>query len=393
MSRSLRTAEAEAALRALLERDAMAAADENTWVARDEEVALHPYLRRIAGLVRADGGPGARVSVAALVERAMSEALAVWARHNPPERARDAVFLALDEIAAIERDDPDLGSLVRAVRAEVLGAPGLAEAAVAWFEAFDWDEHRFSVASLPGGGRVDARVGQPGRVGVPKRVLEAFDFYYRAEKQDFGSASLHRGEIGGHPLWAVYTSTDGDEAFLELLDEAGETFAGARFLGGGPVWDEFPGRVRLAALWVRFEAYDNEEGYSEADEREAEGQPPLDWAGEVRIDRGAIAHGGGLIGAIDFAGIELTDAQRAVAVAAFEHLWAVHLRHTVHGEARPVRLGPNAQGVLVVGAFTRPTDGETYQTAWWRDIDDGSYVLYFEVGRWGPLLRIEQYDN
>jgi hypothetical protein len=394
MSRQLRTDEAARALRTLIEQNARAAADENVLVAREEEGALHPFLRRVAGLIRQEGGPGARVYVDALVERAVGEALAAWARHNPPENARDAVFLALDEIAAVERDDPDLGDLTRQARALALGGGvGLVEAARAWFDAFDWEGSRFSEVSLPEGRRVDARVGQPGRVGLPASVLGAFDFYYRAEQEDFGSASLHHGRIGGHALWAVYTSTDGDEAFLEVLDEAGATVTGARFLGGGPVWDEFPGRVRLAALWVRFEDYDNEEGYSEPEEREAEGQPPQDWAGEVRIDQGTIAHTGGLIGPIDLGDVVLTPTQRAVAFAAFEHLWGVHLRHTVPGEDRVIELGPRRQGVLVIGAFKRPTDGETYQVADWRDIDDGSFVLYFEVGKWGPLLRVEQFDN
>lgn len=49
--------------------------------------------------------------------------------------------------------------------------------------------------------------------------------------------------------------------------------------------------------------------------------------------------------------------------------------------------------MLSVGSFTRPTSGETYQVANWRDIDDASFVLYYRRGEFGLQLMISQFDN
>ncbi|MCA9690302.1 MAG: hypothetical protein KC636_11880 [Myxococcales bacterium] len=395
MTRVLRTEEAARALRAFLEENARAAADENTLVARDEEPALHPLLRRHADALRREGGSGARVRVDALVERAFAEATATWARHNPPEHARDARYLALDEIAAIEAEDPELGALTRELRARLLApsSAALVAAAQAWFNAFDFDAARFAEVSLPAGARIDARVGQPERAGVPAAARAAFDFYYRLEARDIGGVSLHHGVIEGHELWAIYATTDGDDAYLEVLNAAGATVTGARMLASRIAWDEFPGRARLAALWTRLDGYAHEEGYSEPEERAQAGQPPRTWAGEAQLTEGAIDHDDALMGAVSFGAIDLTDAQRSLAIAALEVLWDVHLRHTVGGEARPVELGPQRQGVLTIGPFTRATTGETFATAAWRDIDDGSFVLYFDEGPFGLRLRVSQFDN
>ncbi|MEM9490356.1 MAG: hypothetical protein AAGC55_14515 [Myxococcota bacterium] len=395
MARFLRTEHAAAALRALLEENARKAADENTLIARGEESALHPFLMRFASIIRTEGGPGTLVRVDALVERAMAQAMAVWELYNAPSNERDARFLSLDEIAAIEAADLPLGALTRAARERAL-APAdaaLVTAVQAWFERPDFDRTSFRRDSLPGGGRVDVRVGQPERDTVPALVAAAFDFYARAEAADIASVSLHRGTIDGHELWAVYTSTDGDDAYLEVLDRNGITVIGARYLADSMIWDDFPGRVRLAPRWTRLDGYESEEGLHEPDERAAAGQPPMDWAGELRIDQGRIDHVGALMGSVDFGELTLTDEQRDLAVAGLEMLWELHLRHVVGNDERPLTLGGNAQGVLAVGPFTRSTSGETFLTADWRDIDNSSYVLYFDTGSFGLRLRIQQYDN
>ena len=158
------------------------------------------------------------------------------------------------------------------------------------------------------------------------------------------------------------------------------------------LWDEFPGRVRLAPLWTRLTGFTHEEGYSEPAERAAAGQPPRGWVGELRVDQGHVDHVGGLMGAVDFGALTPTAAQRELAVAALELLWDLHLRHTVFGDA-PLELGPRRQGVLTIGPFTRSTSAQTFLTASWRDIDDGSFVLYFVRGEQGLHLHTQQFDN
>lgn len=391
MPRFLTTDAAVTTLRQLFEAGAHVAADENTLIARDEQSDLHPYLRRIADELRADGGPGARVHVDALVDRAVHDALGVWNRHNPPGPGRDSLFLSLDEIDAISDEDPDLGAFTRAVRQHVLvPSVTLGARARAWFDAFPWHAQSFVRTSLPEGRRVDARIGRPDRGLAPPEVVDAFDYYYRLEQADLGSVTLHAGALDGDVIWAVYATTDGDDRYLEVLDDGGNIVAGARFLADTVAWDTFPGHTRLARLWTSLDRYAYEEGLHEPKERLDAGQPPWGWRGAYQTLEGALHPRGALLDRVDFGASPPPDDLRDLAVAAFEYLWDVHLRHTVTGDA-PVRLGHGSQGVLTVGSFAR-IDG-TYLAADWRDIDDGSYVLYFQRTPLGLQLKIQQYDN
>lgn len=394
------TEDALAALRALLEEDAARAADENVLVARDEQHALHPFLRRIADQLRAEDGPGTRVRVEALVARAMAAAEAAWDRHNPPDRPSDHRWLALDEIDAIEADDPDLGELTRRARERALPSDPAFDRAAALDAARDWfsvdtaEGPRTRGRGLPEGRRVDAREGMADREGVPEALRAAFDFYYRVERRDIGGVRLDRGRIGGFELYTLTTTTDGDDAYVEVWSTEPALLGAARFYAyQAPVWDDFPGRVRLSPLFIEFDHPRDEGGFSEPDERAAAGQVPHGWPGEVRLDAGRLWHAGGRFpGALELDELLLTEEWRELAVAAFEFLWFRHLQHAANG-TEPVELGPDHQGVLTLGAYTRPDDGVTYQVADWADIDDGSWVLYFQRGPFGLTLAISQFDN
>jgi len=396
--RPIETTAVTAALRELLYANARAAADENVLVARDEAGDLHSYLFAVQQRMRDEGGSGTRVRVGDLVERAMGDAMAVWDRVNPPDAARDHRWLALDEIAAITAIDPALGELTQQAveRARVLRGDGQEPADLrAYFETYDFDQRSLHRNSVPGGDRIDARPGQPGRADVPAPVLVAFDFMYRVEASDYGSVSLHRSEAEAEDgvRWVVYVTTDGDDAYLEILDDAGTSLHGARLSDHRILaWDEFPGRVRLSAIFTRAAGFVTEEGLSEPDERAAAGQPPADWAGEAALDGTRVYPQGVLLGRIEFGDPALPLELREIATAAIDQLWELPLRQQVQGDA-PVVLGPEGVGRLSVGSFTRSTTGETYAVANWRDRDDASFVLYYRRVDAGLELVISQFDN
>lgn len=133
-----------------------------------------------------------------------------------------------------------------------------------------------------------------------------------------------------------------------------------------------------------------DEGLSEPDEILAAGQVPRDWTPEVSINAGTLTYTGDKYDGFQTSA-PLTPVQREVANAAFEAIWDRHLKHRAeHGQ--PLDLRNN--GFMKVGEFTRPDDGKTYLVADWRDIDDGSFTLYFERLASGKLrLAIEQFNN
>ncbi|MCB9766007.1 MAG: hypothetical protein H6739_39900 [Alphaproteobacteria bacterium] len=262
----------------------------------------------------------------------------------------------------------------------------------AWFEADHSAGPRTLLSGLPDGEEIDARTGQPARETLPAQVLAAFDFAVRLEAAGEGSVRLDRGVLETYEIYIVTTTTDADDAYVEVWTPDERLVTGARFYADEvPLWDAFDGRVRLARRFTMLEGPSWEDGYSEAEERAAAGQPAQDWPGDIQVLSGFIPQAGSLMGTVDFDGLALSDVQRDVAVAAFDFIWEPHLQHTVNGGR--VTLGPQDQGVMVVGSFTRSTDGETYMVADWRDIDDGSYVLYFVVGSGDPMLSVVQYDN
>ena len=398
--RPITTAAVAEALREIFTTNATAAAEENVLVAKDEADRLLPYLFRIQKAMREEGGPGTRIRVDDLVPRAMSEAVKVWEQVNPSKWSLDHKWLALDEVADIEKIDAELGSVTRQAvekaRADRAQAEG-GGAAASWRELVDaWDCGRESLHEhdLPGGERLDAREGQPARAGLPTGVVAAFDFYQRAVAAEWGTLTLHRATVGGEVGYLLYLDGAEQRAFVEILNAEGTTTDGARLHADQILgWDEFPGRVRLSKPLTTLGEIIDEEGLSEPEERAAAGQPPQRWEGEVRLDGTSLFHvQGDELGRIDFGAIALTHELRELAVAALDHLWRLPLRYGIHGD-EPVKIGPRDAGVLTVGPFTRPTTGTTYQVANWRDIDDASFVLYYERDEHGLRLAISQFDN
>ncbi|MCB9762013.1 MAG: hypothetical protein H6739_19475 [Alphaproteobacteria bacterium] len=399
-SNLVRTEDAAAALAAILRELAQAASGDNQQISQAEAEALHPFLRLADARVRIYGGAGTRVSVDNLVEAAVAMARTGWEAVNPVDGSRDSRYLAQLELWALRRHDPHLAELSwqayrrvqEAQQASEPETPAEPASLRDWVEGTDFNEYALHQQSLPGGVRVDARRGQPGREGLPEAVVAAFDFYHRLEERDIGGASLHRGNLGGQDVWAIYTTTDGDEAWLELYDADGGLLEGARLYAGRLfAWDHFPGRSRVSDMFLTLAGYTWAEGYSEPDERARFGQPPSRWTGDANVDAGWLHHQDRRFLHLETT-VALTDDLRALAEAAFERIWPIHLRHTVWN-ADPIELGFRRQGTLAVGDWTRSTDGLTYQTASWRDIDDGSFVLYFTRDEWGLRLVSAQFDN
>jgi hypothetical protein len=403
---SIKTADAAAALRQIIRERVDAVRGGNVVISKDEARGLDPFLRKADDALRAEGGSGTRVNADALVEKAAQRAQATWAQFNPPG-TRDGVFLAQNEVASIRAADPALGALtdlaLMRVRGRVDPPADIGAVVRAFFDAVDLSGRPLAFAGFV---PVDARVGQAVRASVPAPVRDAFDFFHRVEDKDVGSVRLHKGTVGGQPVWAIATTTDGDDAYLEVRKDDGTLVAGLRMPAPGVrAWDDFPGRVRLSKLFV--DGLDRnvapEDGLSEIIERAAAGQPPNDWPGAVQLTAGFVhltpltaAPGGqGMPSGGHFLGVDLpagiTPEHRDVAVAAFEVLWDGLKPRLGPGDA--FELGARREGTMVVGEFTRPTDGKPYLVADWRDIDDGSYVLYFERSLQGLKLATRQFDN
>ena len=278
------------------------------------------------------------------------------------------------------------------------GAPPVDLAAVraalqAWFEA-DTSMGPRSHAGLTDGTRLDTRDGDVpvAPTGLAASVDDSFAFFARLEVGGLGTVRLDEAVVAEATVQVVTAiATDGD-AYVEAWLPDGTSITGARFFATeAPVWDAFEGRARLAERWTGWAGFGFEEGLSEDDERSAAGQVPYDWTGELELTSGQLTQAGSLLGEVQTGSTTLTDDQRALVVAAFDLLWSRHLQYRSDGGVVP--LGPTENGVLTIGDFTRSTDGETYRVADWRDIDDGSYVLYFQTGTTGLELRVIQYDN
>ena len=80
------------------------------------------------------------------------------------------------------------------------------------------------------GNRFDLRTPQA-RPLVPEPVQTAFDFYFlNVERRDWGSVHVDRTEPGSllRSFWIVRVSTDGDDGWIELFDEAGQPLGAGR---------------------------------------------------------------------------------------------------------------------------------------------------------------------
>jgi hypothetical protein len=89
---------------------------------------------------------------------------------------------------------------------------------------------------------------------LPKGVQEAFNFYFKnVETADWGSVGVYKLKVDGQQVYAVHTSTDGDDGYSELFNHAGKRLAtglsGFKDNGHGgfdniTTWDTTLGTVR-----------------------------------------------------------------------------------------------------------------------------------------------------
>lgn len=388
MAIRIKTGDAQQALRALLRERAQEAAGSNTTISRTEAKTLDPFLKQAEEQVRAEQGAGARVTVDEAVERAADNAKAVWDQFNPPGTL-DGKYLSKAEVEEITAKDPALGELTRLAYLRAGQPPPDLKATVrSFFDGFDLSGLR---SGLPSGRTVDARVGQPGRASLPTGVLVGFDHYARAMDADWATVTAHQAKIGGQDVNVLYTTTDGDDAYLEVLDKDGNGLASAKVSADELVgWDPVFGLARQAYPLAALDHPRSDEGYSEPDEAAAAGQLPRDgsWAPAAVVDSGRL-----LKDQRGFLGLEggpaLSDEHTRLAYAAFEHLHHFVFQH----QPWDIQIASNRAGTLRLGEHTRSDDGKTYLVADWRDIDDASFTFYFERTDGGLRLAINQFNN
>ncbi len=79
----------------------------------------------------------------------------------------------------------------------------------------------------------------------PTAVRNAFLLHRTWEDNDLGAARLFRWRVSSYRVWAVRTSTDGDDSFIELFDGAGAAFAS----GVGGFTDDGHGGFKPTITW------------------------------------------------------------------------------------------------------------------------------------------------
>ncbi len=372
MTRSVLTRDAQQALARLIRDDLEAASPNNDIVSKDEATALDPFVRRAAGAVRDDKPKYGRVKKDEVVDRAMSDAMAAWNDVNPRSNPRDHRTLAKAEIRALGQRDPELGALTQRAYELARGGPDRATAVRSAIEAQPGIGALLRRASSFGT-RIDAREGQPGRAALPDAVVSAHDAHYAVEAADLGAATLKRLTLGGGPVYALYTTTDGDDALLELFDDRGGALASARFFGDSfDRWDTHFGEGRFSGVFGR-RGHAITEGYSERDEQIANGQITRDWRPDVAVRDIAVSRDGGRITGIQ-TNASLTPHQdevfRAVVALAYE-------RTTQHAAPGNGDFDMGRYGQVRVGTHHDPIVGRDFIVGDWVDHDDASFTFYF----------------
>jgi hypothetical protein len=86
--------------------------------------------------------------------------------------------------------------------------------------------------------------------GVPDAVKQSLAYYTtNAEDNDWGTAHLVKAQVEGDDVWAVITTTDGDDGYLEVFDGAGRELGSALKMDGDPAqWDAEFGAVRAQLI-------------------------------------------------------------------------------------------------------------------------------------------------
>lgn len=371
----------EAEVRSQIQR----AAGSNQLLSLDETGGLPSFMRIAADELRADKPPHARVYVEEVAAR--STARVVHALRALQTSERDAQFLSQAEVRALERSEPDMGSLARRAYEAIRGSDeSLADAALSFLGRPDARGLLYGFSDF--GTRIDARPGQPARECVAPAVLEGFDHAFQAEAQDWGSAVLKRIDVEGQSMLFVHVSTDGDDGHVEVYTDEGVPLVSGRMLVEsfvGP--DPYFGLSR----WAGGLSYSvpSEEGFSEDPERRAAGQILSSWTPVVSLGEGRIEHDRIAVVRFEPAGLEAPYAE--VARTVVELMYPRSLQYRADGPG-PIPLERNAE--IQMGRHVDPRNAEDYIVGAYRDIDDDSYVFYFQRSPSGVLTpRRAQYDN
>jgi hypothetical protein len=369
--------------REIIAENADVAAGANDLISKNETKKLEPFLVRIDEVVRNDGGKGTRVKTGALVERAMDEATSAWTALN----VTGPKLWSKKEIADLKVRDPELGALTEeaCMRVRLGSMRDPVPDVQRFFNKFDFSDR----AIRHRGEKLDIRPGMRTREDIPAQVSTAFDYYSKAQERDVATVNLHKAKIAGHEVYLISTFTDGDDGYLEIYKRDGSPISSARLSAETLfAWDEYFGRARATPIMTRTDdSYERVEGLSEPAEALAAGQLPHDWVPDLKIDSGFVTHRNFILDRVQI-DAPLTEQQRDVVYATLELLFDNTLRY--RGESgEQIRLGPNDQGTLRLGTFTRP-DGERFLIADWKDIDDASFTYYFKPTDGGVSLLTEQ---
>lgn len=138
-------------------------------------------------------------------------------------------------------DNPAMPAPIGRAPAPSTSTASVATAAKTWAEGFN-----FGSASAVS--RLDiARTKAP--TTGPESVQRAYALYRSWEDNDLGSVRLLKTTANGQPVYALHTTTDGDDGFLELFSEKGALLASGTtgFDAAGKrnvTWDTTLGAVR-----------------------------------------------------------------------------------------------------------------------------------------------------
>lgn len=116
------------------------------------------------------------------------------------------------------------------------GALSLHDAAREWAENVNFSSPAFDRKAI-----ARTKAAETG----PAAVQRAFALYSTWEARDLGAVRLLKGDVGGRTVYAIRTTTDGDDMFLELYSGRGSVLGSGVIGADGKIrWDEVPLAVR-----------------------------------------------------------------------------------------------------------------------------------------------------
>jgi len=146
--------------------------------------------------------------------------------------------MSVTEHWEFKSDNPVMPNRISSDRVQSRSS-AIVHTAKAWAVAFDFQDSG-ALASLSLADTSKA----------PENVRRALAFYQTWEEQDLGNARILKVPLSRTTAWAVYTSTDGDDGFLEMFDARGKLLASGVTAPppAGVNWDATAGAVRNRLL-------------------------------------------------------------------------------------------------------------------------------------------------